>query len=212
MSLEQKITETLSRTVCGGWDRGFLESILEQLGKNRSLTVKQKQSIGKVLARNDENAQLAHNNWQSEYVEKYKEDGIVLATYHSRQPYYKPMAADILSDRVPERKKFLRMHHNKYSQKVLASHQQPPRYEVNAHVQARANFNAFKDIEMPHLTWEAQSSVVAKFKKHGGFILEIRPEIYSHAKGSKRYKILPIGSTIPVIIEERHLKLHRKTK
>jgi hypothetical protein len=212
MSLEQKITEALSRTVCGGWDRGFLESILEQLIKGRTLSVKQKQSIGKVLARNGEEAQLVHNNWQTEYVEKYKEDGIVLATYHSRQPYYKPMAADILANRVPEYKKFLRMYNNKYSQKVLVAHKQAPRYEVNAHVQARANFNAFKDIEITHLTWTTQSSIVAKFKKHGGFILEVRPEVYSHAKGAKRYKILPIGSTIPVIIEERHLKLHRKTK
>jgi len=51
MSMEQKITETLSRSVCGGWDRGFLESILDQLAKGRNLSVKQKQSIGKVLAR-----------------------------------------------------------------------------------------------------------------------------------------------------------------
>ena len=104
------------------------------------------------------------------------------------------------------------MYNNKYSQKVLAAHKQDARYAVSAHVDARANLNAFKDIEITHLAWTTQSSVVAKFKKHGGFIMEVRPEIYSHAKGSKRYKILPIGATIPVIIEERHLKLHRKTK
>jgi hypothetical protein len=204
--MEQKITETLSRSVCGGWDRGFLESILDQLVKGRSLSIKQKQSIGKVLARNGADAQGIHNNWQTEYIKKYKKDGIVLATYHSRQPYYKPMAADILADKVPEYKKFLRMYNNKYSRKVLAAHEQPARYAVNTHIQA------YKDIEIDSVAWTIQSSVVERFKKHGGFIMEIRPEIYSHAKGSKRYKILPIGSTIPVIIEERHLKLHRKTK
>lgn len=212
MSMEQKITETLSRSVCGGWDRGFLESILDQLAKGRSLSVKQKQSIGKVLARNGDDAQGIHDNWQTEYIEKYKKDGIVLATYHSRQPYYKPMAADILADKVPEYKKFLRMYNNKYSRKVLAAHAQPPRYSVSTHIQARANLNAYKDIEIDSVAWTTQSAVVEKFKKHGGFIMEIRPEIYSHAKGSKRYKILPIGATIPLIIEERHLKLHRKTK
>jgi len=210
--MEQKITETLSRSVCGGWDRGFLESILDQLAKGRSLSIKQKQSIGKVLARNGADAQGIHNNWQTEYIKKYKKDGIVLATYHSRQPYYKPMAADILADKVPEYKKFLRMYNNKYSRKVLAAHEQPPRYVVNAHIQARASLNAYKDIEIDSVAWTTQSSVVEKFKKHGGFIMEVRPEIYSHAKGSKRYKILPIGATIAIIIEERHLKLHRKTK
>lgn len=212
MSMEQKITETLSRSVCGGWDRGFLESILDQLAKGRNLSVKQKQSIGKVLARNTDDAQAVHNSWQTEYIEKYKKDGIVLATYHSRQPYYKPMAADILADRVPENKKFLRMYNNKYSRKVLVAHAQPPRYAVNSHVRARTSLNAYKDIEINSVAWTTQSLVVEKFKRYGGFIMEVRPEIYSHAKGSKRYKILPIGATIPLIIEERHLKLHRKTK
>ena len=30
--------EALSRSVCGGWDRGFLESILEQIGRGRKLS------------------------------------------------------------------------------------------------------------------------------------------------------------------------------
>jgi hypothetical protein len=122
------------------------------------------------------------------------------------------MAADILADKVPEYKKFLRMYNNKYSRKVLVAHTQAPRYAVSTHIQGRASLNAYKDIEIDSVVWTTQSAVVEKFKKHGGFIMEIRPEIYSHAKGSKRYKILPIGATIPLIIEERHLKLHRKTK
>ena len=39
------IEAALSRSVCGGWDRSFLESILEQIAKGRDLSVKQKQTL-----------------------------------------------------------------------------------------------------------------------------------------------------------------------
>ena len=212
MATEKKITETLSRSVCGGWDRSFLESILDQIQRGRALRPNQKQTLGKVLARNNEESQRSHDGWKTEYAEKYKQKALVLANYHAQQPYYKPMAADILGNRVPERNKFLRMYNNKYSQKVLAAFEAAPRFEVNTHVIPRAGFNAYRDMEMGALAWPTKSSVVEKFKKHGGFIMSIEPEIYSHARGAKRYKILPVGATIPVIIEERSLKLHRKKK
>jgi hypothetical protein len=108
MSYKQKIEETLSRSVCGGWDRGFLESILSQMSKDKKLSVKQKQTLGKVLARNTAEAQKFHEGWRETYNKDYKADARVLATYHKQQPYYRNMAEDILSDRVPERSRFLR--------------------------------------------------------------------------------------------------------
>ena len=210
MSMEKKITDTLSRSVCGGWDRGFLESILDQISKGRPLSPKQKQTLGKVLARNTRESQTFHEAWASIYETEYKSAAMVLGAYHMRQPYYKAMASDILMGRLPERAKFLRMYDNKYSKKVLREHAKGARYEKNAHVFPRAAFSAYKGAEITNVPWNVQSDTIDKFKKRGGFILEIKPEIYSHAKGSKRYKILPIGATFPLIIEERHLKLNRK--
>ena len=128
MSYKQKIEETLSRSVCGGWDRGFLESILSQMSKDKKLSVKQKQTLGKVLARNTAEAQKFHEGWRETYNKDYKADARVLATYHKQQPYYRNMAEDILSDRVPERSRFLRMYENKYSKKVLSQYHIAPRY------------------------------------------------------------------------------------
>ena len=107
---QRKIEETLSRSVCGGWDRGFLESILEQMSKGRELSIKQKQTLGKVMARNSAEAQVNHDKWETDYLEKYQADAKILAQYHSRQPYYRPMAADILAGEVPQMQKFLKMH------------------------------------------------------------------------------------------------------
>jgi hypothetical protein len=212
MTTENKISKTLSRSVCGGWDRGFLESILDQMAKGRELSIKQKQTLGKVLARNSDEAQLQHDQWETDYLEKYQTDAKILAEYHSRQPYYRPMATDILSGEVPQMQKFLKMYNNKYSKKVLASFHTEARYSISDHVAPRADFSPYKHVELEtaNLSYELRGGAIEKFKKHGGFILRICGEVYSHAKGSKRYKILPVGATIPLIIEERRLKLAPK--
>ena len=205
--IKAKIEETLSRSVCGGWDRGFLESILEQLAKGRDLSVKQKQTLGKVLARNDKEAQKVHDNWADVYEKEYKSKALVLAAYHAHQPYYKPMSADILRGMVPERGKFLRMYDNKYSKKVLSQHDADAKYAIGDYLLPRSGFSSYKSVEFPSdMVWAQQNKVVQSFIKRGGFVVSIEGEIRSAAKGAKRYKLLPIGETISIIVEERFLK------
>jgi len=74
VAIEKLIEETLERSVCGGWDRGFLESVLSQLSKGRSLSAKQKQTLGKVLSRNTEEDQKVHESWTTVYESRYKAD------------------------------------------------------------------------------------------------------------------------------------------
>jgi len=207
MSYQQKIEETLSRSVCGGWDRGFLESILSQMSKNKKLSVKQKQTLGKVLARNTAEAQKFHDGWSETYNNVYKVDARALAAYHKQQPYYRNMAEDILNDRVPERSRFLRMYENKYSKKVLSQYRAKPKYEAGEYVVPRAGLDSYKHIEYQgDMVWTNKNRIVTNFKKRGGFILEICEEIKNAAKGAKRYKLLTIGETEPIIVEERHIK------
>jgi len=205
-----KIEAALSRSVCGGWDRSFLESILEQHVKGSELSVKQKQTLGKVLARNNEAAQSIHDSWADVYEKDYKKNALVVAAYHIHQPYYKPMSVDILSNKVPERSKFLRMYDNKYSKKVLSQHGAEPKYKVGDYLRPRANFSSYRNVEFPSdMVWAEQNKVVKSFSNRGGFVLKVEAEIRSAAKGAKRYKLLPIGETIPLIVEERHLKKNR---
>ena len=60
MNTAKKIESALSLAVCGGWDRKFLESVLSQIEKGRDLSVKQRQTLGKVLARNTPEADTQH--------------------------------------------------------------------------------------------------------------------------------------------------------
>jgi len=207
VNIEKKITDTLSRRVCGGWDRTFLESILEQLSKDRQLSAKQKQTLGKVLARNTAEDQQKHENWESVYEVDYASAAQILASYHLHQPYYKAMAQDILAGKVPERNKFLRMHDNKYSKKVLAQHCADPKYEVGMYLVPRTTFDHYRHVEFEgDMIWATQNKIIQNFIKRGAFVMEICSEIHSAAKGAKRYKLLPIGETTPIIVEERFLK------
>ena len=210
MSNQKKIEEALSRSVCGGWDRNFLISILEHFQKGRALSVKQKQTLGKVLARNTAESQKKHENWEVIYEHQYKTDAMVLGAYHSRQPYYQEMARDILDHRVPERGKFLRMYDNKYSKKVLGQHKLEPKYSLSDYLMPRTTFSSYKHVEIQNDTvWASQNRLIQNFKKRGGFVIEVCEKIYSHAKGAKRYKLLPVGETTPIIVEERFLKKGR---
>ncbi len=212
MSIEKKIEECLSRSVCGGWDRGFLESILEQTAKGKNLSVKQKQTLGKVLARNTPEHQQQHENWGSVYEKEHKADATILAKYHIHQPYYRPLASDILNGQVPERGKFLRMLNNKYSKKVLTEYKKESRYSERDYVVPRASFNEYKNVEYPIAgDWVSNKSIIQNFKKRGGFVLSVEEDIRNAAKGSKRYKILTIGESRPLIVEERFLKYGKKS-
>jgi len=213
MITQENIEAALSRSVCGGWDRSFLESILDQLSKGRELSTKQKQAAGKVLARNSSNSQGEHENWSIVYESEYKANAKILAAYHIRQPYYKPMSQDILAGRTPERNKFLRMHNNKYSKKVLAQQEAEAKYKVGEYLTPRATLTSYKNIEFEgDMLWIKQNKIMANFKRLGGFVIEVCADIHSAAKGAKRYKLLPVGQTMPVIVEERYLKKGRVSK
>ena len=163
--LKTKIEATLSRSVCGGWDRGFLESILEQTAKGRDLSVKQKQTLGKVLARNDKEAQKIHDSWAETYQKEYLSDALVLAAYHTLQPYYRPMASDILSGKVPERNKFLRIHSNKYSAKVLQQAAAVAKYSTGDYLIPRSNFDSYKHIQFESdMLWSSQNNTITNLK------------------------------------------------
>ena len=167
---------------------------MEQISKGRDLSVKQRETLGQVLARNTPDDQINHKQWESTYLEEYKQDALVLAAYHTRQPYYRPMATDIIAGNIPERFKFLRMHTNKYSKKVLIEQAKPSRYATEAYVMARANFNSYKNVEFVEPgSWEMQNLAIEKFVKHGGFIVGIGKAHYDLCQGCQTLSNTPGG-------------------
>jgi len=215
--LISQIESSLSLSVCTGWDRGFLESILSQLARGRQLSTKQNEMIGKVLARNTLEQQQVHESWKDVYRKEYSEDARVLANYYVRGPYYQDMSRAILDNEVPERTRFMRMLENKFAKKVLAEYKAPPHYGFDAVVTGRSGLDIHGvDFGTPSaqrtgsISYVDRKASVQKFMKRGGLIVGIDDKIYSCAKGAKRYRVLPIGSSFAFFVEERHIKIKRK--
>ena len=211
--MKEEIETTLKRSVCTGWDRGFLESVLSQIERGRTLSDKQIATTEKVINRNGIDAQLIHDEWESVYAAEHKDEALVLARYYKRTGYFSELVQDIFDDIVPDMRAYLKMSGNKYAQGVLRTHYQEPKYPVGALVAPRANCGTSSVLlEEATIANYAQYRFAAakSFQTKGGLILAVTNIISSHAKGAKTYKILPIGSTIPVIVEERYIKIKRK--
>lgn len=210
--MKAQIEEALSRPVCTGWDRGFLESILNQLERNRQLSDKQMVTVRKVIDRNDAGAQSIHDEWEAVYAKEHKEEALVLARYYASTGYFSELVRDIQEDVVPDMRAYTKMRGNKYATQVLETHHKQSKYDVGTFIVARANcLTSNIRIEKASTTYYIQQLEAAKaFRAKGGIILAVTDQIRSHAKGAKTYKILPIGSPITVFVEERYIKLKRK--
>ena len=210
MYTAEQIKRSLSLPVCTGWDRGFLESILSQMEKGRNLSSKQKQTLGDVLGRNTPRDQEQHEKWEGEYVANYQDRAMVVAAYYAKSPYFRNLSEDVLAGNVPERQKFFKMFSNKYAVKVLEEYDREPKYDVGVYVVPRASLESrHVDFGSPNTPWSTTQDVFSKFVEKGGFVMEACKEIHVAARGAKRYKILPIGATNTIVVEERRIKIKR---
>ena len=212
MDLIYEIHSALERPICSGWDRAFLESIADQLGKGKVLTGRQKTILGRVLSQNTAAEEENQQAWKEKYFAEYYTKARRVAYYHMRQPYYADMAEDILTGKVPRRKRFLKMINNKYTKKVLREYDKDPRFMLGTYVKTKTSFDRTRmafdkhDDEGVFHSWDYKRKAFLNFVAKGGIILAVDDEIHSAAKGATRYKILGIGAPIPFYVEERFLK------
>lgn len=185
-----------------GWDKDFVQSVFEWFEKHDRLSEKQYAILARIKEKfSPENIQ-AKEEWAKEYREKHIDTAKVVAKYYQGTGYFTTLSRDILYEAtfVPSRKQWKAIAENKYAQKVLATYHQEPVYQVGDMV-------AFR-----------QTDEIKRFMRrhdipfNGAVVLEYLDEVISHAKGAKRLKVLPVGSTEPVLTEERHLKKFRKKK
>jgi len=167
-------------------------------------------TVTSVVLRNGESAQAVHDEWEMVYIEEHKKEAMILAKYYTSTGYFSELVRDISSGVIPDMRAYMKMSGNKYAQKVLEPHHSKPKYDSGTLVTSRANCLASCINTERDIPWLAQHEAVKAFKTKGGFVLQATDIIRSTAKGAKTYKILPIGSAIPVFIEERHIKLKRK--
>lgn len=182
------------------WEVGYLESLQSQFGKWDRLSKKQVETLEKMEKKYSPEEMKLRKNWDSQWNEENERIALICAQYYLAAGYFTDLARKVIDSDGKYKmspRQYTAMCENKYAQKVLAEAAEPHKYPVGSMVSSRASSNAGLAVRMaPALA-----------------ILEhIQGNITSAAKGSKKYKVLPVGSVKTYIVEERDIKKLRKAK
>ena len=188
-TLHKKIVE---REGASSWAAGFVESVMEQMRRGRTLSEKQRAIL-------DEKREEYTGSWTSEYRSDYREHAVLIARYYktSGLPYYGHMVGSILSNEeyVPSKRAFLKMYKNRYAQRVVEQASAAPVYAVRDCVQMRSN----------HTTRAKYNRYIGK----KAFVVAVGG-IIEAAKGGRGYTILFLGDPKPIVVEERYIMKARR--
>jgi hypothetical protein len=179
------------------WDFGFASSLRDQTKEGRSLSPRQTEILEKIEGNHSDEVLAAHKDWEEVWDADKAQRLQIVAAYYYRNGYFQNIVASARadSDWVPTQKQYSAITGNKYAQAVLTNSLEEPKFAVASMVEFRK-----------------ASRVSYGLRGKAALILRVLPEVQTHAKGGKRYEVLPVGSSIPVICEERDLKKARKRK
>ena len=194
-----RITVVLEKKELTTDTHDFLRSLVEYYNNNKGLTFKQIKALEEIEKDLTPEGLAEKKAWKDSYDKEKHRIAKICANYYVSTKYFTDVSKRILEDDsyVLSEKTYRSMCENKYAQKVLAEAAEPHKYPVGSMVSSRASSNAGLAVRMaPALA-----------------ILEhIQGNITSAAKGSKKYKVLPVGSVKTYIVEERDIKKLRKAK
>jgi len=190
------IEELLSRSGLSPSATQFILA-LKAWVRQKPLTAKQSSALRYIkLTYDKQSSNMTEDN--SHWDKEGREKASVCANYYiENPPYFSDLAHRVLGDPsfIPSKREFEKLINNKYSEKVLNSHYSKPRYEKGDLVTIRVPAKYLYDCELeaPMLVLQANAAPVI-----------------SAAKDSKRYLVLPVGEEIPLLIEERHIKIYKR--
>lgn len=173
----------------------FIRSLALSYKRNDGITEKQYQAFMKVEQDYfDSIIESRDPNWVENYDAEKREKARIVAEYYVQNPpWYGDVSHKILTidDFIPPEPQYKKMIENNYSEKVLASHYSEPKFKVGDYVSLR----------------KQHKSGIERMDDGIFAVLQVAPEAVSTAaKGTKKYKILPMNSVETYIVEERWLK------
>ena len=198
----ERLNAVCERTAEASWARGFINSLQGQIMTGMQLSEKQIQTLSKIEGEHDDAAMSARASFAADYTadkDGMRSDAVVCAHYYRAAGYFHSLASQIIESPafVPSVGEFNKMTKNKYAQKVLREHHAEAKYPVGSYVVPRAAHRVlrYKVGDKPCIVVEANAAPIT-----------------SAAKGSKMYKLLPIGRAETVLVEERQIMKARKVK
>jgi len=181
----------------GSWDFGFASSLRDQSKEGRTLSPRQIEILEKIEGNHSDEVLAANESWAAEWDADRAQRLQIVAAYYYRNGYFQNIVASAMADPewIPTQKQYSAITGNKYAQAVLANSLEEPKFATASMVEFRK-----------------AGRVRYALRGKPALILRALDEVQTHAKGGKRYEVLPVGQVAPVICEERDLKKARKRK
>jgi hypothetical protein len=222
MNLLEKIDKTIGSML--KWPsapdkhKEFLTSIRGQVIVKGRLSTAQTKWLENLQDKYSEAAMAEERSWRALFDGERRNNVIKLMQYYrANPPYYQDLAEVVLRDPegfIVDARIYNKLMENKFAKKVLAEYTSEPAFKVGEMTVIRKS-NKVRLCNM-HSGWPEPSSMSFKdsseLQNRNAIILEVHAKpITRAAKGSKVYKVLPVGKT-PVYVHESDLKRARKTK
>jgi len=177
--------------------KDFLQSLTTAYEKYEGLTIRQYEAFEKVEKRFSAEKIAERKAWSGQYTDEKRKIAKICAEYYlANPPYYRDLAERIIKEPefTPTERQYRALCENKYAKKVLLAALSEPKYAKGTMVMGRAT--STRIIQGKHL-----------------LIIETDASpVKSAAKGSKVYRVLPVGSPATILVEERDLKRAPKKK
>lgn len=203
--IEDRIFALLANKKVNAKTEFFLCSLLDNIKQWGQLTDKQEKALDKIEADHTEEAITIRAEWEANWNEERRKTAIICARYYTRNgTYFADLASNVLDNPefIPTEKQFKAMCENKYAKRVLENAYGEPKYSVGSFVTLRDSAPRHFYHQMGSSVWNLPSLVI-----EAGVSI-----ITTAAKGGKKYKILPVGTSNPLVIEERYIKKIKKVK
>ncbi len=169
------------------WATSIVDSIWTQYQKYNKISDKQIELIEKI-DREFADDVIFRQEWDDQKASDWKN----CVDYYSRGPYYSNITRKARSNiiYIPTRSEFDKLVNNKYAQRYLKNLHVPAKFEIGDLVQIRKN-----------RSWYADEFAM---------IIEDKG-VQSHVEGGRVYTIQFLGKTDTAQLEERDLKIMRKS-
>jgi len=181
------------------WERNFMGSLLGSAKKWGRLTAKQHEVFQRIETKTDPAFQAAKNAWAQGWTSEKRQRLVFAAGYYkANPPYFGDVAERILNDSnyVPSEKLYRKMVENKYVQRAMSNAEAAPLYEVGTMVTVRDSQSA--------------SGHVRGLRGQDVLVVDVEKTVLDATKGSRTYKVLPVGAPQVLDIQERWLKKSRR--
>ena len=192
------------RAMVSPWERGFLDSVLAQVKRGRTLSTKQVDVVHRVEAKVKKAAD-GDPEWEAEWTPERARDFKIAVNYYDSSPvrYYSYILDWSLAnpDAVAPRNYYKKLVENKYAQKIIKAVTSIPKYDAGSSVMLRATARQGVSYDI----WN-------KLRDSLLFVIEPTGRAVNAAAGCRIYSILPSQSHEVVEIEERYLKKWKQPK